>query len=76
MKTLQRRLAKLEEPFKPVSIFADWCLARDESWNGTDAQAFDEFIEFQETATPEQYNDEKLNPDVGSIGDGLHSNRF
>ena len=73
---IKKRLQKLEEPLKPVSIFADWCIARNPEWNGTDEQAFTEWIEFIQTATPEQRKDKKLNPYVGSIADGLHSNRF
>ena len=74
--SIKKRLQKLEEPLKPVSIFADWCIARDPEWDGTDKQAFDEWLKFQETATPEQYESEALNPNVGSIGDGFHSSRF
>ena len=73
---IEKRLQKLEEPFKPVSIFADWCIERNSDWNGTDAEAFDQWIDFQKNATPEQRQDEQLNPYVGSIADGLHSNRF
>jgi len=73
---IEKRLKKLEEPFKPVSIFADWCIARNPKWNGTDAEAFDLWIEFQQSATEKQRQDKQQNPDVGSIADGLHSNRF
>ena len=74
--SIKKRLQRLEKPFVPVSIFADWCIERNSDWNGPDKQAFDEWLNFQETATPEQYESEMLNPDIGSIGNGLHSNRF
>ena len=73
---IKKRLHKLEEPFKPVSIFADWCMARNPEWTGTDAEAFDEWIEFQQNATSKQYQDEQLNPNVGDFANGLHSNRI
>lgn len=74
--SLEKRISKIEQRHnpKPVSIFADWCIARNPDWIGTDERAFTEWLEFQQTATPDQYQDEQLNPDVGDFSAGLGSN--
>ena len=61
--SIKKRLQMLEAPFIPVSIFADFCIARNPEWSGTDAEAFDQWIDFQKNATDEQRQDEQLNPD-------------
>lgn len=75
MRSIEKRLEKLEEPLKPKSIFADWCMAKDPDWNGTDSEAFDQWLSFIITATPEEMDNKVLNPPVGDIAD-LHSKRF
>lgn len=73
-RTLFNRIEKLEAPFKPVSIFADWCLARNPGWSESDYSAFSEWIDFMMGASPEQMNDANLNPDVEFSG-SFASNR-
>lgn len=74
MKSIEKRLKALEAKNNPVSIFGDWCLARNPEWSGSDQDAFSEWLEFQETASETEYQDENLNPDVG-FHDSLHSHR-
>lgn len=74
--SLEKRLERLEKPLKTVSIFGDWAKARNPDFNGTDEDAFSQWLDFQQTATPEEYEDPKLNPDVGDFSAGLGSNKF
>lgn len=77
MKSLEKRISKIEQKHnpKPVSIFADWCIARNPEWWGDDQKAFTEWLSFYENSTKKEREDPKLNPDVGFEG-SLHSNRL
>ncbi|NBC04786.1 MAG: hypothetical protein GVY20_13910 [Bacteroidetes bacterium] len=58
MRSIKKRLERIERPYKPKSIFADWChsraMAKGETWKGTDQSAFSEWLDFQMNATDEE----------------------